>query len=289
MHGFVCHNGNVVPLEQVRLSPGQAGLLSGWGLFTTLRLYDGQPFAFERHWQRFTRDAARVHMPFAFSAERVLSDLLALVGANRVQNGAARVFFVYNRFGLWHSEESLPLVDVLIYTTDLPVHTGAVHLGLQSHGRHAANPLTGTKVTSWLQNVWSLERSRERGFEEVILLNERGEVAECTATNLFCVRGGRVETPALSAGCLAGVTREVLLELGRELSLPIEECSLTPENLYQAEEVFITSTTRELQPVALIEDNRISQAPGPMTACLARVFSEYVASYFARRALHPAI
>lgn len=279
MHELVFHNDRIVPLGQARLSPGQAGLLSGWGLFTTLRLYDGKPFAFERHWQRLSRDAARIDLPFEFSAERVRAGLLELAHANRARDGAARLYFIYNKFGYWHGDEPMPQVDLLMYTADLPRREGKARLAIEEHGRYTAHPLTGTKVISWLQNVWALERARRRGFDDALLLNERGEVAECTAANVFCVRGGRVETPPLSSGCLAGVSREVLLEIGPEAGLPIAERPLALQELLSAEEVFITSTTREVQPVAQIEDHKLAEAPGPVTARLARAFSQYVARY----------
>ncbi len=293
MHPFVSHNGTLLALEAVRLSPGQAGLLSGWGLFTTLRLYHGQPFAFERHWQRFQRDAARIRLPFDFSQERILADLLELARVNHAADAVARVYFIYNKFGFWQSDEPTPVVDVLIYTADLPTHSAAARLSIQPQGRHAASPLAGTKVTSWLQNVWSLEQARARGFDEVILLNERDEVAECTAANIFVVKNGRIHTPPLSSGCLAGVTRDILIELAHDLSLPFAEQTLRQPDLMQADEVFITSTTRHVQPVAQIEDRQWAPGAGPVTARLAQAFSDYVNQYFARRApiarvAHPA-
>lgn len=287
MHPFVFHNDRVLPLNQVRLSPGQAGLLSGWGLFTTLRLYDGQPFAFERHWQRFRRDAARINLPFTFAEDRVLANLREVVRANQVKDGTARIYFIYNRFGFWQSTEALPEVDLLIYTGDLLAHPPTLRLTVQGHGRYAAHPLAGTKVTSWLHNVWCLEQARRRGCDEVILLNEREEVAECTGANFLCVRRGQIETPPLSSGCLAGVTREVLMELGPAIGLPIAEQALTLLELYAADEVFVTSTTRGVHPVSQIEEQRWREAPGPVTAQLAQAFSDYVQNYFARRTLSP--
>jgi len=283
VHPFVSQNGNLLALDTVRLSPGQAGLLSGWGLFTTVRLYQGQPFAFERHWQRFQRDAARTHLPFDFSQGKVLADLLELARVNRAADAVARLYFIYNKFGFWQSNELAPVVDVLMYTADLPTHSEAAHLSIQPQGRHAASPLAGTKVTSWLQNVWSLEHARKRGYDEVILLNERDEVAECTAANIFVVKNGQIATPPLSSGCLAGVTRDILIELARDLSPPVAEQILQQDDLMQADEVFITSTTRHVQPVAQIEDRRLAHAPGAMTLRLAQAFSEYVQQYFARR------
>src|SRR6266852_5410599 len=108
IHRFVYHNDRVVPIDQVRLSPGQAGLLNGWGLFTTLRIIEGEPFAYERHWRRLSRDAAHACLPFPFDAEDVRRKLAEVVGANQVRQGSARIYLIYNRTGFWQGEESLP-------------------------------------------------------------------------------------------------------------------------------------------------------------------------------------
>src|SRR4029077_13382705 len=127
------------------------------------------------------------------------------------------------------SDEAFPAADLLIYSAGLPAHRETVRLGLREHGRHAASPLAGVKVTSWLNNVWNLYEAQQDGFDEAVLLNERGEVAECTAANIFCARGGRVFTPPLSSGCLEGVTRSILLEIGKDAGVPVEEKVLLPE------------------------------------------------------------
>jgi branched-chain amino acid aminotransferase len=277
VHRLVFHNGQVVPLGEVRLSPGQAGLFNGWGIFTTLRLYAGRPFAFDRHWKRLLTDARRINLPLEASSEWVHRRLLGLAEANQVREGCARVYFIYNKVGIWSSDEDFPEVDLLMYTTDLPERTGPVRLSVRPHLRHADSPLEGAKVTSWLRNVWSLEEAHRSGFEDVILLNDAGQVAECTAANVFCACGKGVRTPPLSTGCLPGVTRQVLLETGRATGYEIQEAPLTMEDVYAAEEVFITSTTREVQAVSQIEDHRFRPAPGPITERLAGSFRDYVA------------
>ena len=107
IHRTVFHNGRLLPVEDVRLSPGQAGLLSGWGLFTTIRIIEGLPFAFERHWQRLARDAERTHCPFPFEEETVRAQLGEVLRANDVREGCARIYAIYNQFGLWRSDETL--------------------------------------------------------------------------------------------------------------------------------------------------------------------------------------
>lgn len=284
IHRYVFHNSKLLPIEQVRLSPGQAGLLNGWALFTTVRITEGEPFAFERHWARLQKDAARTHCPFPFDAETVRAQLGEVVRANQVREGCARVYVIYNQVGFWRSDEAFPQVDLLLYTAGLPSYREPARLAVRENGRHAASPLAGVKVTSWLNNVWSLYEAQRDGFDEVVLLNERGEVAECTAANIFCARGGRVLTPPLSSGCLEGVTRGILLEIGKHAGVPVEERTLGPEDLYAADEVFISSTNRNVLTVGEIAGHRIAAAPGPIVQGLEKAFSAYMADYVARRA-----
>lgn len=287
IHRYICHNGLIVPVEQARLSPGQAGLLNGWGLFTTMRVFRGEPFAFERHWKRLQKDAARTHMPCTFDAAEVRSSLRELIQRNDVHEGTARIYAVYNKVGFWQSGEDLPDVDLLLCTAGLPLYREPVRLSLCEQGRHAASPLAGVKVTSWIFNVWSLQGAQQRGFDEVLLLNERGEVAECTAANIFCACGGKVFTPPLSSGCLEGVTRGILLDIAPGTGISVEEKTLRPEDLYKAEEIFITSTNRSLLGVSEIEGHKFSAAPGPVTQRLEQVFANHMSDYVTRLA-HPA-
>jgi branched-chain amino acid aminotransferase len=284
IHRVVFHNQRLMPIEEVRLSPGQSGLMSGWGLFTTMRITEGIPFAFERHWKRLSRDAQKTHCPFPFAEQTVLGQLNDVLRANQVKEGCARIYAIYNKAGFWRSDENFPEVDLLICSAGLPPHREPVRLALREHGRHAASPLAGVKVTSWLNNVWNLDEAQKAGFDEVVLLNERGEVAECTAANIFCVREGRVLTPPLSSGCLEGVTRGVVLEIGAAAGVRVEERALRPEDLYSADGVFISSTNRGVIAVSEINGHRIATAPLPVMQKLQDAFSAYVREYVESRA-----
>ncbi len=188
IHRQVFHNDRVMPIEEVRLSPGQAGLLSGWGLFTTCRITSGIPFAFEKHWKRLKKDAERTHCPFLFEEEIVRGKMMEVVRANGVEEGCARLYVVSNRPTFWASNEKVPAADLIIYTSGLPNYKEPSRLVVREQGRHAGSPLAGVKVTSWLNNVWNLYEGLEAGYDEVVLLNERGEIAECTAANIFMVK-----------------------------------------------------------------------------------------------------
>jgi branched-chain amino acid aminotransferase len=283
IHRHVFHNDKLVPVEQVRLSPGQAGLLNGWGLFTTLRVVTGVPFAFERHWKRLRKDAERTHLPFAFDEETARQQLHEVILANQVREGCARIYVAYNKVGFWHSDEAFPDVDLIIYTADLPKYREPVRLAVREHGRHAASPLAGVKTTAWLNNVWHLYEAQREGWDEVVLLNERGEVSECTAANVFSIKNGTVYTPPLSSGCLEGVTRALLLEIAGQTGTPFEERTLKPGDLYLADEVFISSTNRTVLTVAEVHGHKMPVAPGPVTQRLEKAMTAYILDYCTRR------
>src|SRR5713101_357281 len=144
------------------------------------------------------------------------------------------------------SYENLPQVDLIIYSPGLPEHRETVRLALREQGRHATSPMAGVKSISWLNNVWAVGEAVKEGFDEVVMLNERGEVAECTSANIFAVKNEKILTPPLNSGCLEGVTRGILMEIAPEAGVSVIEQTLRPEDLYSADEVFISSTNRNL-------------------------------------------
>jgi branched-chain amino acid aminotransferase len=283
IHRNVFHNEQLLPIEKVRMSPGQAGLICGWGLFTTLRIVKGEAFAYERHWRRLEKDAAIIRLPMPYAGPRVRVNLQEVIRANQVTEGCARIYLVYNQVGFWRSEEPAPPVDLVIYTAPLPEYREPVRLTLREHGRHAASPLAGVKTISWLPNVWSVAEAQKEGFDEVILLNERGEVAECTAANVYMVKGDKILTPPLSSGCLEGVTRGILFEVAGEAGVTVKEQVLRPDDLYTADEVFISSTNRNVIGVGEIAGNSLAGAPGPVTKRVDEAFAAYVGEYVTRR------
>jgi branched-chain amino acid aminotransferase len=283
IHRNVFHNDTLKPVEKIRLSPGQAGLLCGWGIFTTMRIARGEAFAYERHWKRLEKDAAITHIPMPYSAAKVRVHLHEVIRANKVENGCARIYFIYNSVGFWQSEEERPQTDLIIYSAPMPQYSEPIRLGMLEHGRHAGTPLAGVKSTSWLPNVWAVGEAQREGLDEVVLLNERGEIAECTAANIFVVKNGKVYTPPLSSGCLEGVTRAILFEIAPEAGVPVIQQTLRPEDLYAADEVFISSTNRNLIGVGEIAGHTIANAPGPVTHQLDELFDGHVAEYVTRR------
>jgi branched-chain amino acid aminotransferase len=283
IHRHLFHNDRLLPVEKARFSPGQAGLLCGWGIFTTLRIVRGEAFAYERHWRRLEKDAGIIRLPMPYASTKVRLHLQEVIRANKVLEGCARIYLVYNKAGFWQSAEAQPEVDLLICTADLPSFQEPLRLDLRQHGRHAASALAGVKTISWLNNVWSSAEAQRQGFDEVVMLNERGEVAECTAANIFAVKNGKVFTPPLSSGCLEGVTRAILFEIAGDAGIPVTEQTLLHDDLYQADEIFVSSTNRNVLGVGEIAGHKIAAAPGPITFRVREIFDAYVTQYVNRR------
>jgi branched-subunit amino acid aminotransferase/4-amino-4-deoxychorismate lyase len=281
MHRFLLHNDQTLNTADSIVSPGQVGLLNGWGVFSTLRVYDGVLFAWDRHWKRMKHDAQRMRVPFPAEPQWLEDRLLRLVEANDAWNSTLRVVIVRNRGGMWEGPAAAARpFDLIAFTAEVNQWAPAMRLGVVPHARHAASEFSGAKILSWSENLTRYERAHERGFDEVVLLNERGEVAECTSANIFAVQGDRVYTPPLASGCLPGVTRAVLLEEVQVRGLTIQEKVLRPEDLEASDEVFLTSTTREVLPVLSIEGLKIAQGRA-VAERLQAAFKENAASYVA--------
>ena len=281
-HPFVLHNETLCRAHDAVLSPGQLGLFTGWGVFSTLKVADGVPFAFERHWARMARDAAVLHVEMPEYADRLLERLRALVEANAAYDATMRLVVVRNGGGMWAASDPQRSSDVIALTADTKNWGTGERLTWSPQARHAQSRFAGTKSLSSAANLVLLEEARRDGFDGAILLNERGEVAECTSANLFVAEGGRVWTPPLASGCLPGVTRELLLEVLRVPGITVAEKTIYPADLEAAEEVFVSSTTRGLLPVTAIGD-RAMPAGGAARVPLQKALTAYESEYVARR------
>lgn len=284
MHRFLLHNDQILDAQEKSLSAGQVGLLNGWGVFSTIRVAQGVLFAFERHWERMQRDAVRMHVPFPSDPASLKSGLLRLVEANAARNATLRVVVVRNRGGRFEAPGLTREFDVIAFTTELEHWGENVRLAIKSHGRHAQNEFAGAKILSWAQNLSWYEEAHQRGFDEVVLLNERGEVSECTSANIFVIQGREVATPPLSSGCLPGVTRELLLQEIRVPGISVVEETLLPSDLERAGQVLITSTTRDLLAVTHIEGLSVKSEGLAVKNELVRALEKYREAYVQRSA-----
>jgi branched-chain amino acid aminotransferase len=209
--------------------------------------------------------------------------LLRLVEANAVGNATMRVVVVRNRGGLWQGPGIERDFDLIAFTADIAAWPGAVRLGVKPAARYSQSEFSSTKMLSWAQNLVYYEQARECGLDEYVLLNERGDIAECTSANIFAVFGNTVCTPPLSSGCLPGVTRALLLTEIKAPGLTTVERPLTPADLEKADQVLISSTTRNLLVVESIEGLTIRNE-GNAAAVLEEALLAYRARYIQEHA-----
>jgi branched-chain amino acid aminotransferase len=290
MHRFLLHNGVIRDTADKLASAGQVGLLNGWGVFSTLRVKEGVLFAWERHYARMKKDADLMHVPFPTDGDALRDDLLKLVDANSAQEGTLRVAVVRNRGGMFEGPGIDRPYDVIAFTKDLNVWGPAVRLMTKPDARHGASPFSGTKITSWSMNLTWLEEAQSKGFDEMLLLDEHGHVSECTSANLFIVQGSKVWTPPLSCGCLPGITRAVMLEEVRAPGIELGERPIQLEELDQADDVFITSSTRDALAVSEVDSKkmRLNSAVREKLVSALRVVLESYVLQNRRRTVSPA-
>jgi branched-chain amino acid aminotransferase len=262
-------DGEVLDAEQARVSPFDHGLLTGDGVFETLRVYGGQPFATHRHLARLEISAAVLRLPCPDGAW-LREAMAAVVEANDIHDGRLRITVTGGPSPLG-SDRGSSGPTVIVAGGPLPDWPPSTDVVTVPWPRNERGALTGAKTISYGENVVALAWAKDRGGGEAIFANLAGNLCEGTGTNVFLGVGGRLLTPPLSAGCLAGVTRDLLLEVAA-----IEEHDLPLDALARADEAFLTSSTREVQPIRAVDGHVLAAVPGPLTTAAAAGFAALV-------------
>ncbi|MDQ6909723.1 MAG: aminotransferase class IV [Actinomycetota bacterium] len=263
-------DGDLVDSAAARISPFDHGILTGDGVFETLRIYDGEPFAARRHLERLVRSAAGMRLSLP-DASVLRSAMAAVVGANALREGRLRITITGGPAPLG-SDRAGSRPTVIIAATAMAPWPATADVAVAPWPRNERGALTGLKTVSYGENVVALHWARDRGASEAIFGNLRGDLCEGTGSNVFVGLGGRLLTPPLSSGCLAGVTRELVMDV-----VPVVEEELPMSAVGEADEAFLTSSTREVQPVRAVDGRPLAGAPGPLTAEAAAAFADLVA------------
>lgn len=280
------------------ISPLNRGFLYGDAVYEVWRTYHGTLFAFAEHWRRLQRSAAALRLELPFTSEQLAAEIRRTIQAFREhQRGEVEDWYV--RLQVTRGGGPIGLDPALadraswvLLVQPLPVRApGAGRAGLRlSVARELRrNPPTALnpawKTGNYLNNLLCLREARSRGADEVIILNEHGEVSEAAVGNIFFVRDEELVTPPLSAGILAGVTRELILhEIAQRAGLRRREAPVRPADFGAFTECFLSSTTRDVAPVAEIDDQSYAIGAETVTGRLKNAFAQYTAEY-ARR--HP--
>jgi branched-chain amino acid aminotransferase len=280
-------NGKISDGANATISVFDHGFLFGEGVYETIRTYNGEPFLFDRHMQRLRTSAAMIMLDVPCVDEEYMKwsvDTMSAAGLGRKNDGDVteayiRILHTRGIGDLTYDPAATPTPSVVVIVKPLPVAPDeqfeqGVKVCLvdiiRNHPR-SVSPLI--KSNNLLNNALGMQQALRRGGVEGVFRNYKGELSECSQSNLFIVRNGVVRTPPLDAGLLAGITRGFVFELGKGLGIAVEEAVLKDQDLLDADEAFFTSTTKELMPIVTVDDHRIGPGtPGPVTR---RLLAEY--------------
>lgn len=273
--GAIWVNGRLRETDEASVSVMDHGLTVGDGVFETLKAAGGTAFAMDRHLRRLARSARGLGLPEP-DLDEVRQACEAVLAANPVPHGRLRVTYTGGTSPLG-SERGTTGPTLVVALGSASVRPDTTAVVTVPWTRNEKGALAGLKTTSYGENVVALARAHEHGASEALFANTRGRLCEGTGSNVFVVLGGKLLTPPLDSGCLAGITRELVIEWAGA-----EEADLPFEVLGEAEEIFVTSSLRDIQGVHRVDDRELPTGtrPGPVTAKAMRVFAE-------RSATHP--
>lgn len=288
MSQFVNVNGTISEAARAVIPVYDHGFLYGEGVYEVFRTYDGEPFLYGRHMTRLRASAARIHLAIPFTDDEVLARAVATMAAAGLglHRGEAYVRVIVTRGvgEITYDPAACPEPSLVIIAKPLPVtpeaqYAGGVGVVMGEHivRNHPDSVSPLIKSNNLLNNALGMQQAIRAGAAEVILRNFRGEISECAQSNVFVVKDGVVRTPPIDAGLLAGITRAFVLELAGAEGIPAEETTLFDADLFDADEAFFTSTTKELMPVVKVNDRPIGAGvPGPVTNRLLAAFRSAV-------------
>jgi branched-chain amino acid aminotransferase len=284
MSATVNVNGRITPERDAVISVFDHGFLYGEGIYETMRTFNGQPFLFDRHMRRLRASAGMlvlvVPLTDAELEQRCRETMQAAgLGGASAREAYLRVLVTRGVGELSYDPALCPTPTVVVITkpqVDPPaeVYERGVKIAIVSVVRNhpgTVNPLI--KSNNLLNNALAMQEAFRRGAFEGVMRNYRGELAECTQSNLFVVRNGAALTPPIEAGLLPGITREFLFELGAAIGVPVREAVLNDEDLLGADEAFFTSSTRGIVPAVRVDDRTIGNGtPGRATRALLEAY-----------------
>ncbi|KAA5545953.1 branched-chain-amino-acid transaminase [Roseiconus nitratireducens] len=276
-------NGQFFDSENAKISVYDHGLLYGDGVFEGMRIYGGKVFRLKEHLVRLEESGRAIGLPFPISMEQLAEDVNATVKKNAIEDGYIRLVVTRGSgpLGLDPFKCSDPQVIIIADSITLypeSFYENGLELVTASTIRnHPAALSPRIKSLNYLNNILAKMEGLKAGCVEALMLNHKGEVAECTGDNLFIVKNGRLSTPPVEAGILQGITRDAVLELAREAGIETSECPMTRHDIYVADECFLTGSAAEVIPAVKLDGRDIGDGNvGPITKKLNEAFRKLV-------------
>ena len=276
-------NGKFFDKADAKISVFDHGLLYGDGVFEGIRVYDGKVFRLPEHIERLYESAKHIALDVPLTREQMTEAVLHTVEVNAKKDGYIRLIVTRGAGGLGIDPRKTTDPQVIIIVDDISMYPRELYEnGLEvitsSFVRNHPNALNPRiKSLNYLNNILAKIEAVRAGCLEAIMLNVNGEVAECTADNIFLVKRGVLKTPPTHAGILEGVTRDFVIELARAADVPFQEATLTRHDVYAADECFLTGTGAEIIPVVKCDGRVLGPGkPGPITRQLRERFHQAV-------------
>ena len=270
--GKVAIDGEVVDSDEARVSVFDRGFLYGDSVFEVYRTYAGIPFAETEHLERLARSAARIMIPMPVSIETLSSEVRATLDAAGEGDWYVRVIVTRGTGPLTYdpTTASAPLRVIIAAPVSVPPaerYERGIAVALLEASRPTDDArAAGAKASNYLANLLAVHEAKQKGAQEALMLGRDGQILEGASSNLFIVKDGKVRTPEPQPGILVGITRATVIAAAAEEGIEVEEGEVRPEDLYGADEAFLTSSIREVMPVVSAEGRTIgSGVPGPVT------------------------
>jgi branched-chain amino acid aminotransferase group I len=280
MDDIVYLNGSLMPISQARISILDYGFLYGYGLFETMRAYQGRVFRLDSHLSRLTASAEMLGFSVAvIDLRKAIADV---IDENRLGNARIRITVSIGEGAMSPDPASCDKPTVLIMATDYHPYPESVYQAgfraiVSSIHRNSQSPISRFKSTSYLESLLARQEARDAGINEAILLNDKGYVAEASMSNVFLVNNDTVITPSEDGGILPGITRAVILEISQHLDIENSGRNITLEELISAEEAFLTNSVMEIMPLTEINGITIGTGiPGTVTRSLMAAYRQLV-------------
>ncbi|MBX3441023.1 MAG: branched-chain-amino-acid transaminase [Planctomyces sp.] len=275
-------NGSLVPKEQAVVSVFDHGLLYGDGVFEGIRVYSGRVFLLAEHVDRLYESARAIRLEIPLMPADMAQAVEKTVAANGIRDGYVRLVVTRGAgsLGLDIRKTSDPQVIVIADTITLyppeMYEQGMAIVTASTIRNHPAALSPRIKSLNYLNNILAKIEGTDAGAPEALMLNHKGDVAECTGDNIFLVRQGELLTPPRDAGILEGITRNAVIRLAREAGIEVREITLQRHDVYVADECFLTGTAAEIVPVTSVDGRKIGAGrPGPVTQDLLRRFHAF--------------
>ena len=264
----VWFNGRIENAEKPLVPLTDVGLLYGHGLFETLFIYDGRPILWEEHIARMIKSTREFQMDILFDRNTLLQGALDLIQANSIKYGSIRITVLGSGNIFMTCKQGKPYDDNL--------YKEGVSLTIIKEKKvYSEGWLINHKTTSYMEKLLIKKRQVTAGFVDAILLNEKGNVAECCVSNIFCIKDAVIYTPPVSAGILPGVVRALVCELLQNANFKIKEMDFTPEFLVNSQEVFLTNSLMGIMPVKNI-DNSFFPIPSKFTEKIMEMYKKHL-------------